>query len=66
MADLRYAVYVDDPENVGETKLFVPGDEVPEWAAKQITNPNCWVDGKLPGDEPDKSDEEPKRRSTRK
>lgn len=66
MADLRYAVYLDDPENVGQSVVFVPGDEVPEWAAKQITNPNCWVGGKLPGDEPDKSDEEPKRRSTRK
>jgi hypothetical protein len=25
--------------------------EVPEWAAKQITNPNCWVDGVLPVEE---------------
>jgi hypothetical protein len=60
MAELRYAVYLDDPERTGETVVFVPGDEVPEWAAKQITNPNGWVDGKLP------TDEEPKRRSTRK
>jgi hypothetical protein len=51
MAELRYAVYLDDPENVGETVRFVPGDEVPGWAAKQITNPNCWVDGVLPVEE---------------
>lgn len=61
MAELRYAVYLDDPENVGEAVCFVPGDEVPEWAAKQITNPNCWVDGVLPG-----ADEKPKRSRTAK
>jgi hypothetical protein len=52
MAELRYAVYLDDPERDGETVVFVPGDEVPEWAAKQITNPNCWVGGVLPEDKP--------------
>ena len=60
MAELRYAVYLDDPENPSESVVFLPGQDVPEWAAEKITNPNCWVDGKLP------SDEEPKRRSTRK
>ena len=48
MAELRAAVYVDDPNEVGKSVLFVPGDEVPDWAAALITNPNCWVDGELP------------------
>ena len=52
MAELRYAVYLDDPEQPGETVRFLPGDEVPEWAAKQITNPNCWVDGVVPDEKP--------------
>lgn len=51
MADLRYAVYLPDPDRDNETRVFVPGDAVPDWAAKQITNPNCWLGGVLPADE---------------
>lgn len=52
MAELRYAVYLDDPEQPGEVVRFLPGDEVPEWAQKEITNPNAWVDGVLPTAKP--------------
>ncbi|WP_104164686.1 hypothetical protein [Arthrobacter sp. SX1312] len=37
----------------GESKGFGPGDTVPEWAAKLITNPNVW---ETP---PTKAEEEP-------
>lgn len=48
MSELKYSVYVDDPNEVGKSVLFVPGDQVPDWAVPLITNPNCWVDGELP------------------
>lgn len=37
---LQSTVYVLD-EN-GEHVAFGPGDEVPDWAAKQITNKSAW------------------------
>lgn len=33
-----------------ELVTFLPGDDVPEWAAKQITNPLAW------GDEPERAE----------
>jgi hypothetical protein len=54
-AQLRYAVYLDDPEQPGETVRFLPGDDIPEWAQAAITNPNCWVDGVLPSAEKPKT-----------
>lgn len=56
MAELRYAVYLDDPEQPGESVRFLPGDEIPEWAQALITNPNCWVDGELPAAKSDDSE----------
>ncbi|MEV0357110.1 hypothetical protein AB0H71_13715 [Nocardia sp. NPDC050697] len=29
----------------GERHTFLPGDDVPEWAAKQIKNPLAWGEG---------------------
>ena len=41
-ARLRYTVFV--PREDGSTAKFGPGDEVPEWARKLITNPIAWED----------------------
>lgn len=47
MPELRYAVHgVKDEQGVEHS--FKPGDEIPEWAQRVITNPNCWVNGELP------------------
>lgn len=62
MAELRYAVYLDNPEQPGESVRFLPGDEVPEWAQALITNPNCWVGGELPGSDSE-DDKKPVRRT---
>jgi len=40
MAELIAYVHVMD-EN-GAPHVFAPGDEVPEWAQKKITNPAAW------------------------
>lgn len=39
---LAYKVFVPDKD--GEMQSFGPGDDVPGWAAKQITNPSAWGD----------------------
>jgi hypothetical protein len=35
-----YAVHLRKDD--GEVVAFLPGDDVPSWAAKQITNPLAW------------------------
>jgi hypothetical protein len=39
---LNSYVYVEDKDGI--SRGFGPGDDVPSWAAKQITNPDVWVD----------------------
>jgi hypothetical protein len=40
MAGLKVHVHVLDDQ--GQTHIFGPADDVPDWAAKTITNPNVW------------------------
>jgi hypothetical protein len=42
MAGLKGYVHVRDDR--GENHVFGPGDEVPDWAAKLITNAKAWED----------------------
>lgn len=46
MAALTTHVAVRDDDGV--THSFGPGDEVPEWAARKITNPKVWEAGEAP------------------
>lgn len=39
-------------DETGNVVSFGPGDTVPEWARKRITNPAVWEDGEAP-DSPD-------------
>lgn len=45
MARLRTTVHVKDLD--GRNRYFEAGQEVPDWAAEQISNPDVW-DGELP------------------
>lgn len=45
MPRLRTTVHVVDQE--GRTRAFGPGEDLPDWAAGQITNPDVW-EGELP------------------
>jgi hypothetical protein len=45
MPRLRTTVHVVDLE--GRTRAFGPGEDLPDWAAEQITNPDVW-EGELP------------------
>lgn len=45
MPRLRTTVHVTDLE--GRTRAFEPGQDLPDWAADQITNPDVW-EGELP------------------
>ncbi len=49
----RYAIHLHKD---GELFSFLPGDEVPDWAAKQIHNPQAWEEV---ADEPETSEPEP-------
>lgn len=40
MATLNTVVHVTD--EAGESHVFGPADEVPEWAQARITNPKAW------------------------
>lgn len=40
MSELIATVHVTDAD--GNDQTFSPGDTVPDWAAKQITNPKAW------------------------
>lgn len=58
MAVLARHVAVQDDD--GKTHSFGPGDSVPDWAARQITNPNAWSDAEVPfpaEDQPSESEE---------
>lgn len=46
MANLRTVVYVRDEG--GRLHRFGPGDDVPGWASKKITNTAAWDDGEAP------------------
>lgn len=41
----RLNTYVHVLNGVGERHVFGPGDPVPAWAEKKITNPDVWDDG---------------------
>lgn len=43
MSELIATVHVTDAD--GNDQTFSPGDTVPDWAAKQITNPKAWYGG---------------------
>lgn len=45
MPRLRTTVHVVDLE--GRTRAFGQGEDLPDWAAEQITNPDVW-EGELP------------------
>ncbi|WP_068922195.1 hypothetical protein [Planobispora rosea] len=45
MPRLRTTVHVVDTE--GRPRAFGPGEDLPDWAATQITNPDVW-EGELP------------------
>ena len=44
MPGLKAVVYVTGPDG---TVRLGPGDEIPDWALAEITNPDCW-DGDPP------------------
>ncbi|MFE9812417.1 hypothetical protein [Streptomyces sp. NPDC005548] len=48
MAKLVSTVHVTDPERPGTSIRLEAGQDVPGNLAGQITNPDCWEDGKLP------------------
>jgi len=58
-------VYVHD--DAGEVHFYDPGDDVPTWAAKKITNPDAWatvdeaepVDPENPDGDPGRDTEKP-------
>lgn len=42
MSGTQLAAYVHVRDLAGRTAVFGPGDDVPAWARKQITNPKAW------------------------
>lgn len=54
----QYSVYVQDAQ--GETHCFLPGDEVPAWAAK-LMGPHCFATGdeSAAGQDDDVDDDQP-------
>lgn len=40
--------HVSVRDDLGNVHSFGPGDEVPEWAVRKITNPLAWEDGEVP------------------
>ncbi len=49
MASLVYTVYLSDAEGVPHH--FGPGDDVPDWARKAITNPDAWDSAEAKSDD---------------
>lgn len=39
----KLAVFVHVLGDDGQMHVFGPGDDVPDWAAKKITNPDAWA-----------------------
>lgn len=50
MIKLSGVVLAEDDQ--GNRVLLSPDDELPEWAARTITNPKAWVGGKVPSATP--------------
>lgn len=48
--ELVLTVFVKDEH--GKSVAFSPGDDVPLWAARRITNPGVWAGGVIPDLEP--------------
>lgn len=42
------ARHVSVRDDVGGIHTFGPEDEIPDWAARKITNPSAWEDGEAP------------------
>lgn len=72
MPRLNTVVYLTGPD--GATVRLGPGDDVPDWAVAEITNPDCWDGEPSATDEPEpeepvvtEGDEpEPAKRAVRK
>ncbi len=47
MHRLTTFVHVTEPDGEGRTGVFGPGDDLPDWAVRSITNPDVW-DGPVP------------------
>ncbi|MEV3855056.1 hypothetical protein AB0J38_12105 [Streptomyces sp. NPDC050095] len=45
MSEQRLVAHVHVRDEDGRTVAFGPGDEVPAWAVRQITNPRAWGTG---------------------
>lgn len=43
---LRTHVHVTDEH--GQSHVFTPHDQIPDWAATRITNPKAWAEGENP------------------
>jgi hypothetical protein len=48
-----HAHEVTEDGGPGRSQQFGPGDKVPDWARKVITNPKVWEGDDEPGDEPE-------------
>lgn len=61
MARLVRTVHLVDEQ--GRSHVFGPGSDVPEWAAKRITNPSAWANASAVAEEPQSAEvlEEPPR-----
>lgn len=55
--ELKYSVPVLDED--GRTVWFKPGQELPAWARKQITNPKAWAGADEPDEAADGGSPEP-------
>ncbi|MEU7338704.1 hypothetical protein [Streptomyces sp. NPDC007074] len=58
MAKIVSTVHVTDPDRPGTSILLEAGQTVPDHLAGQITNPDCWEDGKLPDTAKDHSSDD--------
>jgi hypothetical protein len=45
----QLTVHVHVLDDNGQAHIFGPGDQVPGWAVKKITNPHVWEDGPATG-----------------
>lgn len=53
--------YVHTADADGVAHVFAPGDDVPDWARRKITNPDVWVDDSPDADAEDGALQEPPR-----
>jgi hypothetical protein len=48
-----HAVELDEKgQQTGQAGVFGPGDDLPDWARKSITNPDVWAGPEDDGDKP--------------